>query len=209
MIKEYAKRLTTAPPSFFARIFGVFKVTISSSSPKFLIVMENLCERFDKPLAFDLKGSSHERKSTSIVYENFRYMPRDKIYKDLDFTASVREIKLPENIIQRIVSSLELDSQLLETYEIMDYSMLLFIEEMTPNNEILLLSNRCFQFEEFVISIGIIDYLQGYSVRKKLETKFNALKPDQTNNYSCIPPDSYRQRFLYMVNHIFNIIYSE
>ena len=204
MIKDYTKRLSSPVPSLFAKIFGIFKVSIGSSSPTLLILMENLSNNFGNPLIFDLKGSVNERKSTSIHYADLSSMPRDMIYKDLDFVKFVRYIELSDEVADDIFSSLELDLELLENYEIMDYSMLLLIEEPEEGSDGLMNSFRYFKYEEYVGCIGIIDYLQCYSARKKLEATINVLRTRQTKDYSCVPPDTYKSRFIDMIQIVFS-----
>lgn len=204
MIKDYTQRLFSTVPSYLAKIFGVFKISIGSSSPVLLILMENLSKRFENPLIFDLKGSTHDRFSSLQVHNNMKSMPRDRIYKDVDFANTVKHLDLLENTGQSIMHSLTLDSELLENYEIMDFSMLLLIEEVQNKKESFAQSSRYFRFNEFVSCIGIIDYLQCYTAKKRLENKLNAMKPNETNIYSCIPPASYRARFLKMAANIFS-----
>jgi hypothetical protein len=55
----------------------------------------------------------------------------------------------------------------------------------------------------YICCVGIIDYPQNYSCKKKLETQINKLKKDQPFNYSCIPPEAYRSRFLKLMFDIF------
>ena len=201
MIKDYTKRITSAAPSFLTNIFGIFKIWIGPAIPIILILCENLAKQLYSPLIFDLKGSTHERKSTTTAYESIRSMPRNKIYKDLDFSGAIGSLQLVAENAKNILLSLALDTELLKSYEIMDYSMLVLIEEAEEKYENCMESYRYFKFKEYNICIGIIDYLQTYSVRKKLETKINTLKADEAENYSCIPPVSYRKRFLSMARY--------
>lgn len=207
MIKDYTKRLNSAVPSFLSKILGVFKIWVGSTSPTILILSENLCKEFKNPLMFDLKGSSHERKSSQEFYKDLKFMPRNTVYKDLDFCSSVRYIQLPESTAQGILRSLDQDTELLQSYELMDYSILLNIEDVEEEEVSGAQSYRCFTFQNYRFCIGIIDYLQCYSARKKFETKINTLKPNEYHKYSCIPPDSYRTRFLDMAKDIFLKIY--
>ena len=204
MAKDYAKRLSSKTPSALAEIFGVFKISIGSSSPMLLVLMENLSKDLETPLIFDLKGSSHNRQSTFSRYSSFRYMPRDKIYKDLDFLLIGKSIDLSNDANEIIARVLELDSEMLERYEIMDYSLLLLIDKVNETNKDLLKRKNYFCLTDSIVRVGIIDYLQCYSSRKKLETRINSLRLDESNNYSCIPPDLYRRRFLDMVKNIFD-----
>ena len=175
MAKDYSARISEKSQSYLAKIYGVFKVVINSSHPIIIIIMENLSRFFTNPLNFDLKGSKHERRSTYTGYPNYRVMPRGRVYKDIDFANAFKQL-YTENIDgSEILKSLELDTKLLEAYEIMDYSMLLLLEESNNCRNSLLHSNNCFRSGELIGIIGIIDFLQNYSTRKRLETTLNTV----------------------------------
>ncbi|OMJ71897.1 hypothetical protein SteCoe_29780 [Stentor coeruleus] len=203
MAKDYSIRISENNRSYLARVFGVFKISINSSHPIILIIMENLSRFFTSPLSFDLKGSSHERRSTYTSYINYMIMPRGKVYKDIDFENTFGKIDIENNEGPEILNSLELDTKLLEKYEIMDYSMLLLLEEANNCRNSLLHSKNCFRSGELIGNLGIIDFLQNYSARKRIETTLNTFKNDKKSNYSCIPPDMYRDRFLQLAKDIF------
>ena len=200
MIKDYTHRLSSSTPSLLTKVYGIFKISISKSSSTVLLLMENLSIGLDSPLVFDLKGSTHQRTSTSLAYADFKSMPRGQIYKDLDFFRLGKSIDIPEIFI----TSLELDSELLEKYSLMDYSLLLIISTIDDKNKGISKYKNEFKFEEFSVRLGIIDYLQCYTPKKKFEKTINSLRPDDINSFSCIPPDLYRKRFLDMIRDVFS-----
>ena len=203
MIAAYTDRIVSEIPSFFARIFGVYKISIDYGKPTILILMENLSRKFKNPLIFDLKGSTFNRKSTITSHKTYESMSRRKVYKDTDFFNTIKFIDADHDLSNAIKTSIEKDVNLLEQYEIMDYSMLLFIEESKGVKEKFIKSNSLMHFGIFFGYIGIIDYLQNYSARKKIENKINGLKRQKSGNYSCIPTPLYKERFLNMVRSIF------
>ena len=173
------------------------------SNPIILILMEGLSHNFKDPLFFDLKGSTQHRRTTPSSYSNFNSMPRDTIYKDVDFYSVGQIINLPSETASEIIRSLELDSKLFENYEVMDYSLLLIIETDKQKMNIEFNSIRSIKFEDYQMCIGIIDFLQSYSSMKKLHATINTLGGDYTKN-SCVAPDLYRKRFLEMTKYIFS-----
>ena len=203
MANDYLQRLSLKVPSALVKVFGIFKIAIGSSSPIFLVIMENLSKDLDNPLVFDLKGSTHQRNSTFTQYSSFINMPRGRVYKDLDYFALEKPFNFSKAITEKILETLQLDSDLLENYEIMDYSLLLMIENVEKRHHKLLQYRNYFQYEKYILRIGIIDYLQCYSSRKKVENTFNTLRLDDISSYSCIPPCSYKTRFLEMARKIF------
>ena len=192
-------RVSTDNLSFLMQVYGIFKVSISKSSSTILMLMENLTRNFDGPLIFDLKGSTHQRSSSISLYSNFASMPRNKIYKDIDFF----RLKKTIGISQRVIESIEIDSGLLEKFEIMDYSLLVIIETISEKNQGVLKFKNAIKFQDYIIRIGIIDFLQGYTSRKRIEKTINTLRLDDTNSFSCVPPDIYRRRFLDMIRDAF------
>ena len=202
MINEYSSRIRNTSSSLLTKIFGVFKVSVNNSTPKLLMIIENLTRNFENPLIFDLKGSTYMRRSSNIIYGDFDFMPKNQVYKDIDFLACFKQnFNYKEGKV--VFNTLEIDTHLLEKYEIMDYSLLFIIEEIKNPRDSMIRSGNFLRFGNYVCVLGIIDFLQNYSYRKKLETKINKLKKEEPENYSCIPPDAYRSRFLKLMFEIF------
>lgn len=201
IIEAYCLRQRESANCLLTKIFGAFKVKINKSGSRFLVIMENLLKNFENPLIFDLKGSTDERQSSSESYEKFDLMPKNVVYKDLDFLNSF-DHKKKFKVCKDLMNSLEIDSKLLESFDIMDYSLLLIVEEFQPNiniNE----SLRFVRVGKYWCCLGIIDFFQNYSKFKKFETNFNRFKKNDPNQCSCIPPKAYRERFLMLMKNIF------
>ena len=101
------------------------------------------------------------------------------------------------------MNSIEKDIELLEKYEIIDYSMLLIIEENDDIRSNSIFSNSLLYFGQFVANIRIVNFLQNFSTKKKIENKYNTLKKQKPENYSCMSTLLYKQLFLNMVKSIF------
>ena len=202
IIEEYTLRLTDESPSFFAKIFGVYKIKVNQSNSLYVILMENLVSAMDSPLVFDMKGSSSCRSSTRSRYCNLETMPKGKVYKDTDFFNSIMGIQISSADSTSMIESLRLDTLLLENNLVMDYSLLIIISEKTGEKTEKIQRNQ-FLSGKYVVCIGVIDYLQAYNTKKKLENRYKTLKRGEEDNFSAIPPKPYRKRFLEMVANVF------
>ena len=122
MIKEYADRLCSEEGSYIAKCFGVFKVKTNNTKAFRVIILENLSRNFEDPLKFDMKGSRTDRRTSNKDYLSLDLMPRDKVYKDMDFHATVQAIGIESVERAEMIRKITLDTALLEKYSIMDYS---------------------------------------------------------------------------------------
>ena len=78
--------------------------------------------------------------------------------------------------------------QFLVIFKIIDYSLMIALDQ--------------YEADRFLnVQIGIIDFLQKFEFKKKVEYKFKHMIG--LKNYSVVPPDQYAQRFLDTVNKIF------
>jgi hypothetical protein len=77
----------------------------------------------------------------------------------------------------------------------MDYSLLVVREEVATTVENL--TRNMGGSRNMTCHFGIIDYLQTWSMEKKLETLFKTLlRKDKYRQLSSVPPDLYQSRFL-------------
>ena len=94
----------------------------------------------------------------------------------------------------------------------MDYSLLFGIERVDSLKDVkdmrgLIKSYECLDIDgnKFyqVFYISILDYLQDYSLQKKIETKRNKFKKGNPKDRSAIPPVKYQERFYnFIKNHV-------
>ena len=206
IMHKYTERVTGEVPSFLARIFGVFKIKINQASPVHVILMENLRCVMDFPLMFDLKGSTVNRRVTHTVYRGLDNLPKFKVYKDSDLNDLMINFELEQREVDRIVRSIELDTMMLESNCIMDYSMLLLIEELKSIRGSLSQRRNYARCGKYIVCIGIIDYLQAYNTAKKVENRYKSLRISYKGGISSIPPLPYRKRFMAMIRKIFREI---
>jgi 1-phosphatidylinositol-4-phosphate 5-kinase len=205
-----------------------------------IAVMNNLLpnnvQLFEK---FDLKGSTYKRRASRKELEK-----KCPTLKDLDFKEKYRgsHIYLKKEIYNALMSTLENDARMLESFAIMDYSFLLGVEKVTPDTDIDgtstlrgrgNLGNKVkptyynfaedLQIKELSLSkgipaygkdkeplrlyVGIIDILQKYEFKKKLEHAFKAAWQERENaTVSVTKPHHYMTRFLsFMRDEVFAV----
>ena len=168
--------------------------------------MENLDCGMDSPLKFDLKGSSSNRRATKNTYDGIAQFPKNNVYKDIDFSSAVIELEMDRSDLAKLLSSIELDTQVLESSMLMDYSLLLLIEERKFVRGSVSMRNRYFYCGRYVVCMGIIDYLQAYNTKKKIENKYKKFNLGLGETISSIPPKPYKKRFIEMIRNIFLLV---
>ena len=203
IIRDYSEHIISNEGSFLSKVFGIYKLKIEKTSSFRIILMENLASRLTSPILFDMKGSRSDRRVEDRVYGNLNDMSRDVVYKDLDFEDNVSSINASHEEFNLIVARLKRDSRLLEKHMIMDYSLLVIMEKATSLRNTLI--NKAFvaTHSGFIVFIGIIDFLQTYNTKKKLEHRYKKLKNKDSIDFSSIAPTPYRKRFISMIKNIF------
>jgi hypothetical protein len=205
MTEGYSKRITSPTQSYLARIFGAFKIQSGKTKPFRIILMENLSSRMKYPLIFDLKGSQADRRVTYSAYKHIGQMPRTKVYKDIDFFNVIPRIQIDKDEMPELIKALKLDTKLLQEYFIMDYSLLVMMQEMDMVKGSKVEGNGFFKYDKYLVHIGIIDFLQTYNTKKKIESKYKILKSGGRASVSAISPQPYRKRFLKLFKSVFTL----
>lgn len=157
-------------------ILGIYEMKVGSEQTKYLIIMNNvfygLEDRIENLKVYDLKGSRKNRlrkenlKGKTLMDTNF----------DLERNGDLLAINShPEFDFFQVV---ERDCTFLRQQEIVDYSLLLVIDE-----------------SQKIVTCGIIDYLRKYDLIKKLEHRIKKLQylgEDPT----IVKPEAYANRFI-------------
>lgn len=141
-----------------------------------VILMENVIRNRNNKIIFDLKGSITDRK---VELENLNLY--GKVLKDLNFIELGQ--KLPSN--PQLIENLKKDFKFLSDLKLIDYSVLIAIDPQNSNN----------------YSLGIIDFLQNYSFKKKLEKNFKLLIRSQAP--SVATPEDYCSRISNFIEQVF------
>lgn len=119
---------------------------------------------------------------------------------------------------KRILDKIEKDVEFLNSNDLMDYSLLLGVEQVNDNQTNLGINEQQdFQSMienadalgkhsvrsidgKFIYHVAIIDYLQIFNTKKNLEIFFKKLIGAKASELSSINPDKYATRFLKFMN---------
>eukprot|EP01083_Nonionella_stella_P069642 185771_1 len=214
VLQNYVKHMEHNRNTIISRIVGIHSCRFYTIVKHF-VVMENVFLGDLKPNEmYDLKGSWEGRYTKYGVYAG-------KVMKDLDLK---RYMILNEQKRTKILQQLDMDTQFLANNNIMDYSLLLGIYYMkiTYNDDSADDSkyNDCFEDEGDIYGgvrssliegpgiyyFGIIDAIQKYTFRKRLETWFRRwIQRKNVKGISCVHPELYKKRFM---NYMKSIIIS-
>jgi hypothetical protein len=159
--------------------------------------MENINNNFHpmntRLYTFDLKGSFINRRDQ---------IKKGKILKCLNFvdinSSKKKVVRLDIDQIDEIYDLIEADTQFLRRMRIMDYSLLLVVEQVKSKLQSAyrfenLTRNEYKSYDSSMIyHLGIIDFLQQWTFTKKLEAfaRSKLLMRDPWLN-SCIRPSMY------------------
>jgi len=190
--------------SLICRVYALYGVTLMENTVYFMIMEDIFFEMGKTPPykpaeVYDMKGSEYKRKvGTNPI--------NGDVLKDLDFRLP---LLLSYRVGTTLLNELELDSAFLFEKGLMDYSLLLgisyVIEREHDYEDPNLSESTRFLRNARPIStrklsgyaFGIIDYLQLWNWRKRVERCFKIyLKCATPDKISAIPPNDYRERFL-------------
>jgi hypothetical protein len=186
LLPGYCKHILKHPESRLVRILGLFKIFNTKES---LIIMENIFQSRCSTI-YDLKGSTDNR-----LVDN----PNPgAILKDQNFLNSGQNLRFSSSDHETFTQGLKNDCRFLNKFNIIDYSLIVGINPEVNS------------FSRYEISkdptylIGLIDFLQEYTLFKKLELAYKKLK-GKTNTSVC-SPSHYSSRFLLFIEKITLII---
>ena len=133
MIKTYYNHLYRNMNSLLVKTVNIYKLEVylgNKFRKLYVLVMKNLFSDIKKPdLVFDLKGSTHGRKSK--IPEGKKHA---SVYKDLDWLAQNQNLQIEKMIKTQILQQLREDSIYLRKCRVMDYSLLIGITEVQPKH---------------------------------------------------------------------------
>jgi hypothetical protein len=179
-------------PSALAKILGAFKIKIKynlhsnmQSHYYYVVLMENALYNVDTEKSYikvyDLKGSNINR-----------YVPKSqivpgKVQLDTNYKENScgEPLVLDRSMMELLVAAVHNDSLMLNTINVIDYSLLVIVNEM-----------------ERTIRFKLIDYIRKYTLDKQLEhvakTIINGL-----NSPTIIGPNQYMERLMKALNEYF------
>lgn len=185
---ERMAQAQSGEPSLLCEIFGYFEVRghgRQSHESHSIIVMRNLLQITDGWQIFDIKGVGAHRNLPPAKEESEE--AKAKVQWDGGFLAAFSgfPVVLSKEDSDRLEHALTKDLELLQELGLVDYSLLMAYEEGEIGK-----SGR--------IRLGIIDFLQPYTLDKKLESTVKKLV--QRHEPTIVAPDQYARR-LYEFAH--------
>ena len=184
-----SKSLFNHYPTALAKILGAYRIKIKNrpkneSKTIYYFLQENLFVnmKIGKQLIYDLKGSRRNRFA----------LPANKVLLDNNFLFDFNSMPITLDYATKKIMNKCLinDSLFLSKWGIIDYSVLLIIN-----------------IDDHILRVGVIDYIQQYTIFKLLETTFK--KAIGKDDPTIISPLDYKERFLRALNKYFIGLYEE
>eukprot|EP00127_Corallochytrium_limacisporum_P001174 Clim_evm9s44 gene=Clim_evmTU9s44 len=245
LLPGYYMNLTQNQKTLLPKFFGLYMYSSLGRNIRIVVMNNLLPSKMTFWQKYDLKGSTHGRRASEKELSK-----RSPTLKDLDFMKlHPSGISLVENIYQALIRTIMRDTLVLESFDIMDYSLLIGIHEMTEEEQNQyygtssalpqtvygsgqnLAGGHIYQYStlmeqidprystpdgqlevgeqanplggivgytldgrKVLIFCGVIDILQQYGARKKLEHNFKAVIHDGKTVSVC-HPSYYKRRF--------------
>uniref|UniRef100_A0A8D0HIA2 Phosphatidylinositol-4-phosphate 5-kinase type 1 gamma n=1 Tax=Sphenodon punctatus TaxID=8508 RepID=A0A8D0HIA2_SPHPU len=126
LLPGYYMNLNQNPRTLLPKFYGLYCVQSGGKNIR-VVVMNNILPRVVKMhLKFDLKGSTYKRRASKKEKEK-----SSPTYKDLDFMQDMPEgLMLDVDTFSALVKTLQRDCLVLESFKIMDYSLLLGVHNI-------------------------------------------------------------------------------
>ncbi|XP_074491715.1 phosphatidylinositol 4-phosphate 5-kinase type-1 gamma isoform X2 [Sebastes fasciatus] len=126
LLPGYYMNLNQNPRTLLPKFFGLYCVQSGGKNIR-VVVMNNVLPRIVRMhLKFDLKGSTYKRRASKKEREKAR-----PTFKDLDFMQDHQDgLMLDQDTYNALVKTLQRDCLVLESFKIMDYSLLLGVHNM-------------------------------------------------------------------------------
>jgi len=213
LLKKTFENAKNDNPTSICEIFGVYKVSGPRLSVKTIIVMRNLrygCNNQATHLEFfDIKGLGEHRsvdgnKTDGSNAENKGDAESPEVRWDRGFLRKLGQLagnlqqSYPLSLRQQDYASLrkalDEDTQLLEELGLVDYSMFVALQLPSDRPSSSEQPDRPGSNECPKVRLGIIDYLQCYTLSKQAESNFKQLYK-KTEATTILEPSLYRRRF--------------
>nr|XP_046248006.1 phosphatidylinositol 4-phosphate 5-kinase type-1 gamma isoform X2 [Scatophagus argus] len=126
LLPGYYMNLNQNPRTLLPKFFGLYCVQSGGKNIR-VVVMNNVLPRVVRMhLKYDLKGSTYKRRASKKEREKAR-----PTFKDLDFMQDQQDgLMLDQDTYNALVKTLQRDCLVLESFKIMDYSLLLGVHNM-------------------------------------------------------------------------------
>ena len=208
LLPQYYMNLRQNPRTLLPKFFGQYCYICGGKNIR-LIIMNNLLPSTIKMhQKYDLKGSTYKRKASN--HERSKPSPT---FKDLDFLEQHKEgLTLEPAIYEELIKTIASDLRVLESFKIMDFSLLvgihnldlakdssppiepMNIEKLKETDSWGAIPAKNSKGENLLLFMGIIDILQSYRLKKKLEHTLKSMIHDG-DSISVHKPSYYCKRF--------------
>jgi len=128
LLPGYYMNIVQNPRTLLPKFYGLYNVNAGTRHNIRIVVMNNLLPRkIQMHLKFDLKGSTYKRKASKT--ERTKKVPT---LKDLDLLSDYPGglLQVSSDIHEVLIKTLESDCLVLQSFKIMDYSLLLAIHNI-------------------------------------------------------------------------------
>ncbi|XP_019128377.1 phosphatidylinositol-4-phosphate 5-kinase, type I, beta a isoform X3 [Larimichthys crocea] len=122
LLPGYYMNLNQNPRTLLPKFYGLYCIQSSGTTIR-IVVMNNVLPRaMTMHYKYDLKGSSYKRRASRK--ERLKHSPT---FKDLDFQDMHEGLHFDSDTYNALIKTLQRDCRVLESFKIMDYSLLLGI----------------------------------------------------------------------------------
>ncbi|XP_023309834.1 phosphatidylinositol 4-phosphate 5-kinase type-1 alpha isoform X3 [Anoplophora glabripennis] len=126
LLPGYYMNLNQNPRTLLPKFFGLYCYQCNSKNVRLVIMNNLLPSNVVMHQKYDLKGSTYKRKASKAERQK-----RSPTYKDLDFMEHHPEgILMEADTYNALVKTIQRDCRVLESFKIMDYSLLLAIHNL-------------------------------------------------------------------------------
>lgn len=206
MLPTYYRHVCNNPRTLLTKYMAHFSVQTRRDRHIRMVVMASIfTDQVFIDRKYDLKGSTYNRFASPEQLESENVTLKDQDFEDPVFFR-------PE-VLKQIMDQLAKDSQFLESHSVMDYSLLLGLSDMLPDEDAsykAMFGPKEESAPYFVgyqkdkhghksgvrVCMGIIDFLQRFRLRKKVEYGCRVLQSCSCSSASVAPPHLYRERFM-------------
>ncbi|XP_005734030.1 phosphatidylinositol 4-phosphate 5-kinase type-1 gamma isoform X1 [Pundamilia nyererei] len=126
LLPGYYMNLNQNPRTLLPKFFGLYCVQSGGKNIR-VVVMNNVLPRVVRMhLKYDLKGSTYKRRASKKEREKAR-----PTFKDLDFMQDLQDgLMMDQDTCNALTKTLQRDCLVLESFKIMDYSLLLGVHNI-------------------------------------------------------------------------------
>jgi len=207
MLEEYHSRMRDTK-SILSHIYGVFKIQIGHRE-NYVILQRNMNDLFLKSnvLTFELNGLKVDRQNIkaedinlkkSVLFNKYKNI----VLKDVDLDITGIKIELNPYDGKNILLSICNDSIFLQKYNVIDYSLLIFVNKYSKKNFESHFGNSSVMHDvnkNYIFNFSIVDFLDTFSFEKKSEKLVNdfvgVFKVSIDKNFNLLDPQSYGVEF--------------